>query len=132
MSVSFQAQNRAVETSSVVISGREYKTYQIVTIPPEIDLNWSNANARLVFGACGLENDDLCGVRDIYEMRRAIIFGRHSMTSKRAPQFARQVEIGPRFYSCGLSEDQVVERIERLADYVETAAKLGATHCTWG
>lgn len=144
MSVSFFAQNH-LDSTMVRTSSGSYKRYAKVELPAAWeDLNWSNGNARLVLSMLGFSGDDLYGEAPIADCRRAVMRAR----SRKAEQYTREeeivhgaprtnedgtVELKPvRMHSFGIDAEGILHRVNAFAQFVEVAAKLGATHIHWG
>lgn len=145
MSVSFSASDHRNATQIMRSDGQKHTRYASVELPETWQFfNWSNGNARLVLSMLGFSGDDLYGEATIVECRRAVMRAR----SRDAAQYTRPeeivygapranedgtVELKPvRVHSGGLDTSGVRERMEAFAQFVEVAAKLGATHIHWG
>jgi hypothetical protein len=105
-------------------------------------INWCNANAVIMLEVLGLPTE-FHGVVSIHQARRAVIRARGRGSLSR---FARgdqvihgqprddgaAVELRPvRTFIGGLSEEQIIERIQAFASFVEASAARGATAISW-
>lgn len=107
------------------------------------ELNWCNANAAAMLRMLGL-TDEPYGEVALPEARRAIMrasnrsdvatFARPEEVITGAPRVnGAVVELRPlRMVICGLSADQIQDRLQAFADFVNDSAARGATKIFWG
>jgi len=144
MSVSFSACDHLNATQVMRSDGQRHTRYAEVEIPETWQFNWSNRNARLVLALLGLEDPYLSGEASVAECRRALMLARSRDASAYTrgeeveygaprPNEDGTIELKPvRMLSYGLDSEGVRHRMEAFAQFVEVAAKLGATHIRWG
>ena len=109
------------------------------------NVNWSNANASILFALLGV-GESLIGEAPLPDVRRGIIRARATFDT-RAPKLARPdavaygaprtcddgtVELRPiRMLSFGLDEEGMRTRLVAFERAVEALADLEATHIAW-
>jgi hypothetical protein len=126
-------------------------SYPRYVLPPGDDFgfNLNNANARALLGLLGLEvTEELLGEADLPTVRRGILAAR-ARFDRLAPAYARVeyvlrgarrededgvtgLEAPVRVYSPAFTAEDLRDRLERFAAYVEELAAAGATSVSWG
>ena len=99
----------------------------------DLSVNYANSNARAVLDMLGINSEDLCGSMDGGEFLAACQI---ALATASPVLHARPVESGTgaggaQWFDCGLSEADLIERVERLADLATEAHRLGRA-ITWG
>lgn len=91
-------------------------------------VNLTNANARLLFAALGLEAPDLHGSAPLSAIRRGIMRAANRGSLK---PFMREYLATSRVISFGVDEDQLRLYIGRLQVLVTLAENAGALQLEW-
>lgn len=97
------------------------------------ELNFSNDNASAVLGALGLPTNELYGEMSVHEAKRALIRAKNRSS---LDQFTRAPinERNPgraRIFDGGISEEGILERLERFEKFLENSIADGATKIHW-
>lgn len=91
-------------------------------------LNVNNANAAALLSALGFDWRTFGGECSVPEARRAII---RAKNRRSLSAFTRQEASGPRHFQPGFTEEDLLERIDRFAEFVENNARIGAKVIRW-
>ncbi len=93
--------------------------------------NFSNDNAVAVLRCLDIYDEDLAGIMTVNDIQCALAIAR-AVWQDEAVKYTREDEHNENFHSYGLDEEGLQRRINNLAEFVESAKRLGASHITWG
>jgi hypothetical protein len=112
---------------------------------PPIFINWSNGNASLILSLLDVPEDDLpAGRLTLFQARQKLLKALNLPVDKAVRQeetiYAKprqnedgSIELKPiRFHSSGLHESDIVERLNKLMEFVVMSQNQGATEISWG
>lgn len=106
---------------------------------PDDFFNISNANARALLSLLAFEIEP-CGTATLPDVRRGIMRARATFERRAGaalaigPGMAEQAisALGARLVCPRVTTEDLRDRLERFAAFVERSSRIGATHIVWG
>lgn len=118
----------AADPGCYMCKGTGVERYSRPTLP---ELNLANANAEALFNAMGIKKDYWYGEMTVVEARRGVVRARNTRINVPPKPAWSAVFGGPRIIGGEITEESILERVNRFAHFVDTVSKLGAKKITW-
>ena len=95
------------------------------------ELNLANANAEALLNAMGIKQDYYHGEMSVAEARRGVVRARNTRIPVPPKPAWSQVFGGPRLIGGEITEESILERVNRFENFLNAVSELGAKKITW-